>query len=208
LIAVVIIILSVAIALIISKKITKPIDALIDVAANIANGNLNVNIKTTAGDETGMLARSFVSVVESLNSLLFDIENMYKTHEDGIMANRIDIEKYKGSYRNVAIGVNEMVSSYIVMFDDVFSVLAAIAKGDFSKELKQYKGEKAVVNREVERLMKSVKNVVGLINTFNTEAKKGNLSNRVDVTMYEGAWKEIVLGLNTVMETIFTPMCL
>lgn len=205
--SVVMIAASIALAAYVANKITKPINELVDVANNVANGNLNVNIRTTdSADETGMLAESFSAVINNMSNILNDIDVMYKDHENGVMDRRIDSSRYKGSYQDVATGVNTMVNSYVLMLEDIFKVLGGFANGQFDTDLKQYKGQKEIVNKEIGLLRTTIEEIAKEINIMVSAGAAGDLSKRSDCSKYRGQWSEIMQCLNLVLDSVIDPI--
>jgi hypothetical protein len=77
-----------------------------------------------------MLAKSFHSVVQSVNNMITDIEKMHQHHENGEMSYHIDTSGYQGAYKNVAAGVDETIHSYVAMIGDIFGALESFGQGD------------------------------------------------------------------------------
>ncbi len=201
-----IMILSIIVAVVIASLIAKPLRELVEVADAVASGNLNVNIRNDAKDETGMLARSFSAVVYNINHIITDIDSMYKNHEDGMMDDRIASEKYEGSYKTMTNGINKMTGSYVDMLHDIFNVLGHIAKGSFNEKLQAYKGQKAVANKETDLLLNTIKDIVAQIDMLATAGANGNLNARSDASQFSGEWANIVDGLNDVLNAVLAPI--
>ncbi|GHV40874.1 hypothetical protein FACS189490_06740 [Clostridia bacterium] len=205
-VAVVVAIIAVILAFVIAGIIVKPIAELVGVANNVAEGNLNINIRTDAKDETGDLARSFSIVVKTVNDIVSNMDVMSKKHDDGELEYAIDDAKFKGSYRNVVVGVNGMVQSYIAILDEVMATLEAIASGTFVSNLPKYKGGKEKANRIVDSLIATLRNISETINNIAVSGAEGKLSTRADAKKFAGEWAGIVNGLNKLLDNIVTPI--
>lgn len=83
--------------------------------------------------------------------------------------------------------------------------LKRIAAGDMSVHFtpKDEQDEIAIV---FNKLVESVSSVVTDINNLIHEAEDGNLGLRGDPTHYTGAYREIITGINNMLETIMTPI--
>jgi len=183
------------------QSITKPIRRLLDASEKLKNGNLNINFDTSAKDEIGELARSLGSVTGTLNSILGDINHMYSRHDEhGDVSYMIDTGKFNGSYKEVAAGVNQMVSSYIKICEDILSAMEHIANGDMMVKLPQYKGEKADINKSVNKVIATIKNIADTINTLAKAGVDGKLNAKADVSKFNGEWAVIAGELNGLME--------
>jgi methyl-accepting chemotaxis protein len=205
-VAAIIVLLSITLAIFIASVIQKPTRMLVDVANHVAKGNLNVNIDTSGKDEMGILAKSFHSVVQTVNNIMTDIENMHKHHEDGEIRYHIDASAYQGAYQEVASGVDDTVHSYVSMLDDVFAALGCYGKGDFSYSLKPYKGEKVKANNEMDAFRDIINSIIKEIGVVAKGGSEGKLDVRAEVDAFHGDWKNIMLGLNNVLESVIGPI--
>jgi methyl-accepting chemotaxis protein len=205
-VAVGIVLLSMLLAFVIAAIIQKPVKMLVEVADNVSKGNLNVNIDTSAKDEMGILAKSFHSVVQTVNNIMTDIETMHQRHEDGEIRYHIDASAYQGAYREVAAGVDDTVHAYVAMLDDVFNALGSYGKGDFTYRLKQYKGEKVKANNEMDNFRSTIHSIIEEIERLAKAGTEGKLTTRADASAYQGDWQHIMLGLNNVLEAVIVPI--
>ncbi|GHV40657.1 hypothetical protein FACS189490_06180 [Clostridia bacterium] len=205
-IAVAAVIIAVIIAIVIQRSITGPIRKVVALAEDVSRGNINVNVDDSAKDETGDMARAFKLVIKNITSIIGGIDDMSKKHNDGDMKAYIDGNQYEGAYKTVASGVNDMVKSYIDMLEDIFGALKSISSGDFAVKLKKYKGDKAVVNTEVDSVINTLKSIVGDIDGLVTACTDGVLSTRADAKKYVGEWASILNGLNGLMGAVSEPI--
>jgi methyl-accepting chemotaxis protein len=131
---------------------------------------------------------------------------MYQRHEVGEIRYHIDASGYQGAYKDVAKGVDETVHSYVLMLDDVFGVLGSYGKGDFAPRIKQYKGDKGQANIEMDSFRDSVFKIIAEINRVAKDGAAGKLTTRTDADAYHGEWKNILTGLNNVLEAVIVPI--
>ncbi|MDR0958049.1 MAG: methyl-accepting chemotaxis protein, partial [Clostridiales bacterium] len=198
--------LSITATIVLSSIILKPIRALVKVANNVSSGELKVNIDTSVKDEFGDLSRSFYEIVNNINNILGDIANLYSEHNKGNIDFSIDADKYSGSYKSVAVAVNDTIASYIALCDDVFAAVKAMAAGDFTYKLKKYEGKKADVNKYVDESVSTIKEIAAEITNLAESGAQGNLSARVDTSKYVGEWAKLLSGLNKLVDNMADPI--
>jgi methyl-accepting chemotaxis protein len=132
---------------------------------------------------------------------------MYQQHEkNGDTDFRINEAQFVGSYKDVAIGVNQMVESYVEMVKDVLNIVGSIGDGDFVSRTKQYVGKKAIVNENVGSMRSHVLSVATEIDNLAKAGTVGNLSVRANASKYQGQWVDIIKGLNSLMDAMITPI--
>ncbi len=200
------IVLSLLFAILISIVITRPIKKLLNIADDISNGKLNININTEAKDEVGMLAKSFYSVVNIINSFVNNLSRMANDHKIGEIDSFIDESSYIGSYKEVAISVNEMVSGHINTKKKAIKCISEIVEGDFDAPIEQFPGKKVFINEGIENLRSNIKSIQSEITFMVQNSIDGNLSAQIDTSKYKGDWKKVLIGLNEVLNAVSLPI--
>ena len=196
----------VILSVLVVRSITRPVQNLLEASEGVAKGHLNVNFDTSSNDEISIIAKRFSDVVGSVNAILYDVSEMYNKHEEGHMSHMIDVSRFQGSYREVAVGINAMAQSYVDMVKDILKVLNHIADGNLEVYLNKYHGEKAAMNSDMGRVRETLRKVVGDIGLLVDAASGGELSAHVDISGYKGSWRVLVDGLNKVLENVAKPI--
>jgi len=206
-VAIAIVIISLLLAWVVSGSITKPINQIIYVADNVAQGSFNVNLNTTAKDETGNLSRSFGMVVANVTNIADDINDMRGKHEGGLIDARLSSDKYQGAYKDISESINQMVNNYVVIIKDILVVLSDITAGSFERDMQEYHGKDMGVKSVVTELKGKVEAVTMEINAMiNAVANEGDLSYKIEADKHVGNWREIMAGLNEIMNAVRTPI--
>jgi len=141
-----------------------------------------------------------------LNELIAQTGQMAQDHSQGDMDARIDVAHFEGAYETVAIGINEMTGDYVKHLTELGAVLENFGAGDFDTEYALLPGKKAFLNKMVEKLRKHFMDIDGEIESLSQAAVKGRLSVRANPDKFEGDWKKLLIGLNSVMDAIVTPI--
>jgi len=210
---IIIVVVSMVIALVvayaIAKSITKPINALSLLVSDVANGNLNVNVSANATtDEIGIMTQDVFKLVNVVRGIVDDVDTLGReTSVNGDTDYRIDAAKYQGGYAQMVVSLNSAIDSFVEDTSTVLGVLGNINDGDFKAELKTLPGKRVVINNTVDGLVNS-------LNAVNTEVKsmidaasvKGNLNFAIDVSRYNGNWREIMIGLNDIAKSVDAPL--
>ena len=205
--AVISVILGVAVAVIITKLITKPVSEVVDALENVAHGNLSVNIRADYNDETGILAKSAKTLVNTLQRLISDMDHMADDHDKGEIDTMIDAKSFDGEYGTVAEKINDMMRAALDTQDKVVSTFMEIADGDFAADMEQLPGKKAKLNVAVNDMRARIEAVSGEINfLIDAAAVKGDLGVHIEEVKYHGGWRSIMEGLNSLAESVDKPI--
>ncbi|MCL2576846.1 MAG: methyl-accepting chemotaxis protein [Defluviitaleaceae bacterium] len=193
--------------LIVSHLVSKPLKQLTSIAENVANGNLNVNIDTSATDETGELARSFVGMAAVINSLVREINDLGRVVQvDGDIDARLDTSHFSNSYLEVVKSVNNIIDGLINEVIGLMLCLSKFGDGEFDADIPKHPGKKIVMNQTLDRLRNNLKTIDKDVKSLVLGAIEGDLSHRVDASGYKGDWADMMNDLNLLMEAVITPI--
>ncbi len=191
---------------IISKKASRSIEALLKSADEIAKGNFDVDVRSNARDETGKLSNSFGIVADTVKSLIFEIEGIAESIKKGNIEDRIDIDKYKGQYKEVSISVNSLIDEFGSAVNAIVESIEEYKKGDFEYECKRMPGGFEDVSKLMDSMKSNLINVRDTIQFVMNKIKKGDFNIDVDASLYEGDWKVLIGDLNDLVSYIALPL--
>lgn len=191
---------------VIIKSIIKPIREINAASESIARGEMNINLDTNSKDEMGILSLNFQKVVTAIQTLIGEIGIMSLAMEKGDTDKRIDTSQFKGSYKEVAEGINEMMENSLTETYNFLDCMTKFSGGDFSADIKQLPGKKTVMNENLNHMRSNLEAISSEINILVSHAIKGELSGRADIYKYSGDWAKIFKRLNSLMEAVSAPI--
>ncbi len=193
-------------AVLLGNSIVKPVKEISSVAMQIAGGNLNVNLKVKGKDEISVLAKSFITLRDTILSLTDKISLMSDQLDRGDIDARIDSDLFEGEYRRVTDSINLMVNTIYIDVQDMIKAYGEVGAGNFNAQLRQMPGKKALYNERFIELNKNVTSVSRDIAYLINSAAEGRLDARVDASNYRGDWYQLTSGLNSLLESIAGPV--
>lgn len=168
------------------------------VATALAKGDLTVNINTQPNDTTSVNA-TMKSMVQSLTLLLESMGRMSVEHSKGNLSYRVDTSQLKGSFQEVASGVNQMVDDYIQLNHKTMTVVKAFGEGDFDLPLESFSGEKAQINHTIEHVRSNIKMFISDTAAMSNEHDLGNIDSRLDEAKFHGAYATMAKEVNAMV---------
>jgi methyl-accepting chemotaxis protein len=192
--------IAVLLSWLITRSIVQPIGKAMGVAQAISKGNLEVSVETGARDEIGRLLESMGDMVSALKRLAAAQAEMAGQHEAGAISHRIDAARLPGAYGEMASKVNELVGAHIAVKFKLVDVLKHYAVGDFSVDMPQLPGEKAQLTQAAAEAKRRMLAINGEIKALVDAAGAGDFSRRGNETAYEHTFREMVSGLNHLMQ--------
>ncbi len=172
-----------------------------------ASQALNVARKIAEGDFANFKARSNknlnISVIDALElaadtlkQIDQEMARMEEAHNQGEIDANIDVGKFKGAYRDMAVGINRMVNNHIQVMQKTTNCLDGLAQGNLDASLEQFPGELEKVNVCVEGLRSNVKGLITDLTVMAEEHQKGNISHFIDPNKFAGDYRTLAIGLN------------
>jgi methyl-accepting chemotaxis protein len=121
---------------------------------------------------------------------------MESEHLKGNIDANIEVDKFIGSYRVMAVGINRMVANHVEVMKKSTECIVQLGKGDFSAELEKFPGKLSLVNDGIEGLRYNVKTLVTDLRDMCDAHEAGNMSVMMDPDKYLGDFRQVVQSVN------------
>jgi methyl-accepting chemotaxis protein len=136
-----------------------------------------------------------------------EISRLVEASKDGHLSERGKASQFAGVYREMIEGINEMLDAILIPIGEGNRILAQISGGKIDELIAQnYKGDhekmKVAVNNVAVVTQGLQKEMARLIEA----SKEGQLSERGKPEQFQGAYAEIVRGVNTMLDAILLPI--
>ncbi len=94
--------LIIASVLLVLNKMLRPIGGVVEAAQNIVDGNLDIHLQISSGDEIGTLSRAFERMAGNLKAIILDIDRQLNAMGSGDFCTLSgEEERYVGDYRGM-----------------------------------------------------------------------------------------------------------
>lgn len=97
--------------MIINKKIIKPVEMLAKAAGAIADGDITQSININLNNEIGILGKALNTIPETLKGLSEEFSLVIENSKNGNLWFRGDATRFRGTFRNLITGVNQLVDA-------------------------------------------------------------------------------------------------
>jgi methyl-accepting chemotaxis protein len=174
-------------------------------AANkMSDGDLTT--KTLARSEVDVLGIALDGTAKTLRTLIEDMARMAHEHDAGDIDVMIDAAKFNGAYKEVAQGINSMVSGHISVKKKSMACIGEFGRGNFEAPLERFPGKKAFINETIEQMRTNLKALIADADLLAKAGIQGSLSTRADATKHYGDFRKIVDGVNNTLDAVVTPI--
>ncbi|QTA88462.1 methyl-accepting chemotaxis protein [Desulfonema magnum] len=201
------VILSLVFGVLIANGIAKPLEKITLAAGEIQQGNLDVSIEQNSRDETGRLADAFRGMIRVLQNVQQEIEHVTAASQNGQFSVRGRPEQFRGSYADIIRGINDILNAMLMPIEEGNRILDQVANGKIDELITEtYKGDH-------EKMKQNVNNIATVLQGLQTElirltevSQQGKLSERGRPEPFRGAYADIVLGINGMLDAILLPI--
>jgi methyl-accepting chemotaxis protein len=175
-----------------------PLNMVADYIDKISKGDIPAKI-TGFSDERNTInniRRNLNTTIDALNSFVADMQHMSSEHDKGVIDVIIDTNKFHGSYKAMAQGVNGMVAGHIAMNKKAMACIKEFGDGNFEAQLERFPSKKAFINDTIEQVRGNIKAFIADMKHMSAEHDKGDIDVMIDTSKLQGDYKVMAQGVN------------
>ena len=184
------------IAILLTRAVVRPIARAVIAADSIAAGNLATDLDTTSRDEVGDLSRAMDKMARSLQMVIDETNRMSSEHDKGDIDVKIDEDKFSGSFKVMASGINTMVFGHIAVKKKALAVVREFGEGNFDAPLDLLPGKKRFINDTIEQVRGNIKGFISDMKHMAAEHEKGDIDVMMQVSKFKGDYALMAQGVN------------
>jgi len=177
------------------------------VLAQISSGKIDELItQNYKGDHEKMkVAVNNVAIVTQ--GLQKELGRLIEASKEGQLSDRGKPEQFQGAYAEIVRGVNTMLDAILIPIGEGNRILAQISSGKIDELITQtYKGDHEKMKIAVNNVAAVIQLLSQMMIRISTAIKEGKLTERGHPERVQGAYAEIVVGVNSVMDAVITPL--
>ena len=177
------------------------------ILAQISSGKIDELIAQTYKGDHEKMKQAINKVAGVLQGLQKELVRLTEASKEGQLSDRGKPEQFQGAYAEIVRGVNAMLDAILLPIGEGNRILAQISSGKIDELIAQvYKGDH-------EKMKQAINNVAGVLQGLQKElvrlteaSKEGQLSDRGKPEQFQGAYAEIVRGVNAMLDAILLPI--
>src|ERR1700722_16659087 len=177
------------------------------VLAQISAGKVDELItQTYSGDHEKMkLAVNNVAVV--IQGLEKMMARLTAASKEGQLSERGMTDHFHGAYAEIVRGMNAMLDAILLPIGEGNRILAQISGGKIDELITQtYKGDHEKMKLAVNNVAIVLQGLEKEMGRLTEASREGQLSDRGKPEQFQGAYAEIVRGVNTMLDAILLPI--
>ena len=173
----------------------------------MANGNLNQEIRIYRNNEISTMLVCMKSLQESVQKLSTDTGMLITATVNGNLATRADASRHHGDFQKIVAGINETLDAVIGPLNVAAEYVDRISKGDIPHKITDnYKGDYNEIKLNLNNCIDNIEALISDATMLAKSAVKGNLATRADASRHQGAYREIIEGVNETLDAVIGPL--
>src|ERR1022692_3969917 len=126
---------------------------------------------------------------------------------DGQLSDRGKPEQFQGAYAEIVRGVNAMLDAILLPIGEGNRVLAQISNGKIDEVIAQtYRGDHEKMKQAINNIAVALQGLQKEMARLTDASREGQLSDRGKPEQFQGAYAEIVRGVNIMLDAILLPI--
>jgi methyl-accepting chemotaxis protein len=177
------------------------------VLAQISSGKIDELItQTYKGDHEKMkVAVNNVAVV--VQALEKEMGSLTEASKEGLLSERGKPEHFHGAYAEIVRGVNVMLDAILLPIGEGNRILSQVSNGKIDELITQnYKGDHEKMKQAINNVAQVLQNLHKEMARLIEASKEGRLAERGKAEQFQGAFAEIVRGVNNILEALIVPL--
>ncbi|HLN23627.1 MAG TPA: hypothetical protein VK558_06560, partial [Patescibacteria group bacterium] len=173
----------------------------------VAAGKIDELIAQTYQGDHEKMKQSVNGIALVLQRFQAEMVKLIDYSNQGQLEKRGDANAFQGAYGDILKGVNQMLDAILIPIGEGNRILEQVSHGKIDELIAQtYKGDH-------ERMKQSVNGIALVLQRFQAEMVKlidysnqGQLEKRGDVAAFQGAYGDIIKGVNQMLDAILIPI--
>ena len=177
------------------------------VLSQISSGKVDELItQNYQGDHEKMkVAVNNVALV--VQGLQKELARLVEASREGQLSDRGKPEQFQGAYAEIVRGVNTMLDAILLPIGEGNRILAQISNGKIDELIMQtYKGDHEKMKVAVNNVAEVLQVIMKMFERLTHAAQEGKLTERGHPERVKGAYAELVVGVNSILDAVINPL--
>jgi len=125
----------------------------------------------------------------------------------GDLQTRIDHDQFEGCFAELCEGMNGMIDGVAEPIAETRELLTALSHGELDRACEgNYSGEFGIIKEGLNHTFSVIRGLTETLNQLIQAGQTGHLNERADAQKFEGSYRELCAGINSLMCSIIAPM--
>jgi methyl-accepting chemotaxis protein len=177
------------------------------ILSQISDGKIDELIAQTYKGDHEKMKQAVNNVAIVLQTLQKELVRLTDASKEGQLSERGKPEQFRGAYAEIVRGVNAMLDAILLPIGEGNRILGQISNGKIDELIAQtYKGDHEKMKQAVNNVGIVVQGLQKELARLTDAAREGKLTERGKHEEFQGAYANIVRGVNGILDAVITPL--
>jgi methyl-accepting chemotaxis protein len=184
-----------------------PLNVAAEYLDRIAKGDVPPRITDEYRGDFNEVKNNLNTCINAINALITDAGMLAQAAVEGKLTTRADATKHQGDFRIIVQGVNETLDAVVGPLNVAARYVDRISKGDIPPKITDsYNGDFNEIKNNLNNCIDIMNNLLNEADRVVAAAANGNLDVRATVDLFIGGWRQLVLGMNAIVDNLVKPL--
>jgi methyl-accepting chemotaxis protein len=172
-----------------------------------SNGKIDELIAQTYKGDHEKMKQAVNNVAIVLQGLQKELARLIEASKEGQLSDRGKPEQFQGAYAEIVRGVNTMLDAILLPIGEGNRILAQVSNGKIDELIAQtYKGDHEKMKQAINNVARFCRALQKELARLTEASNAGKLSERGKHDQFQGAYAEIVRGVNAILDAVIGPL--
>ncbi|MBD3306663.1 hypothetical protein GF339_09605 [candidate division KSB3 bacterium] len=144
---------------------------------------------------------------DKIRDVLQETNELTRAVQAGQLNIRGHAEAYTGGWHELLIGINTLIDAFVTPITMTATYIERLSNSEIPEEITdQYEGDFNTIKQNLNMLGRDIRNVLQETSRLSQAVQAGDLKNRGNVQAFGGGWRELIIGVNQVIDAFVAPI--
>jgi methyl-accepting chemotaxis protein len=170
-----------------------------EAANRISEGNLSVPVVPQSDDD--VLGQAMLRMQNQICCVETETKALTRAASEGQLSVRGDVERFKGSFREIIQGTNETLDAVVTPLQVTADYLARISRGDIPGQLTaSYRGDLNAIKVNLNTLVETLSGLIARMSGMYEAQTAGDMDACIPAEGFSGVYQVMAAGVNEMVQ--------
>jgi len=184
-----------------------PLNVAAEYVDRISKGDIPSQITDSYQGDFNEIKNNLNRCIGAVNAMAADANRLAQAAVEGKLSTRADASKHEGDFRKIVQGVNETLDAVINPLKVAADYVDRISQGDIPPQITDaYQGDFNEIKNSLNRCIEAVNGLIEQGTSLANAAATGELDASGDEGRFQGKFRDIIQGMNGMLEGFVRPI--
>lgn len=176
-----------------------------NIVNEISKGNFKVSYQTKSDKD--VLGNSVNKLIQTLRHLDKETKDILQGVINGDLSKRGNEEDFEEGFKDLIVGINSIVDGFTEKIKLMTNYLTNIGSGNMLDLItEEYPGDYSIIKNSINSCSEVIELLLIELGELIYSIQEGMLYTRGNVDNFQGNWKELISGINDLIEAFISPI--